>query len=172
MKILNEYTEQATEFLNKCNASIKIDFAGRATNIEWNEKELRNTYNVTITTPVGSMSFIFWDSIYNTKITNYTVAEFFEKTRKFLYADATASEQRKAARELEQKKAEAMPTTYDILATLTKYDPGTFDEFCSEYGFDEDSRRAERIYIAVVKEFKQLERIFTPEQLEAMREIE
>ena len=63
------------------------------------------------------------------------------------------------------------PTEYDILACLTKYDPGTFEEFCSDYGYDEDSRTAEKIYIAVVREYKQLERIFTTEQLEELAEI-
>lgn len=69
------------------------------------------------------------------------------------------------------KKAAAQPNAYDVLACITKYDPGTFENFCSEFGYDEDSRTAERIYFAVQKEYSQLARIFTPEQLEEMQEI-
>lgn len=35
-----------------------------------------------------------------------------------------------------------MPTMYDVLTCLTKYDPDTFEDFCSEFGYDTDSRRA------------------------------
>lgn len=63
------------------------------------------------------------------------------------------------------------PTAYDILACLTKYDPGTFEDFCSELGYDEDSRRAERIYFAVQKEYSQLSKLFTEKQMEELAEI-
>ena len=49
--------------------------------------------------------------------------------------------------------------------------PETFEDFCSEFGYDEDSRSAEQIYLACVKEYKQLTRIFTDEQMEELREI-
>ena len=63
------------------------------------------------------------------------------------------------------------PTSYDILACLTKYDPGTFADFCVDFGYDEDSRKALEIYFAVQKEYSELCRIFTPKQIEALREI-
>lgn len=63
------------------------------------------------------------------------------------------------------------PSNYDILACLTKYDPGTFEDFCCEFGYDEDSRRAERIYFEVQKEYKNLTKIFTEEQMEELRDI-
>jgi hypothetical protein len=52
------------------------------------------------------------------------------------------------------------PTMYDVLTCLTKYDPETFEDFCSEFGYDEDSRKAEKIYNAVVREYKNVERLF------------
>ena len=66
------------------------------------------------------------------------------------------------------------PTAYDILACLTKYDPGTFEDFCSEFGYDydEDSRSAERIYFAAQKEYSQLSKLFTEKQMEELQEIE
>lgn len=53
------------------------------------------------------------------------------------------------------------PTAYDVLACLTKYDPGTFENFCGEYGYNEDSRKAEKTYKAVVKEFAGVQRLFS-----------
>lgn len=63
------------------------------------------------------------------------------------------------------------PRPYSILACLTKYDPETFEDFCSNYGYDTDSRSAERIYKAVVKEYNNLTRLYTPDELEAMAEV-
>ena len=65
----------------------------------------------------------------------------------------------------------AKPTSYHILACMTKYDPGLFEEFCSEFGYDEDSKTADRVYMAVMREYKQLERIFTAKQMEKLRKI-
>jgi hypothetical protein len=36
------------------------------------------------------------------------------------------------------------PTAYDVLTCLTKYDPESFDNFCAEYGYDNDSRKVEK----------------------------
>lgn len=52
------------------------------------------------------------------------------------------------------------PTMYDILAILQKSDPEDFENFCSEYGYDTDSRRAYDTWKAVTKEWKAVERLF------------
>ena len=63
------------------------------------------------------------------------------------------------------------PNMYDILACLTKYDVGTFDDFCGEFGYNNDSRNAEKIYKAVVKEYKAVNRLFTDAEIEALSYI-
>lgn len=70
------------------------------------------------------------------------------------------------------KEHKKQPNTYDVLACLTKYNPGTFSNFCSDFGYDEDSRTAERIYFAVQEEYNNLCRIFTAEQMEALTDIQ
>ncbi len=64
------------------------------------------------------------------------------------------------------------PSLYDILACLTKCDPESFEYFCSEFGYDTDSRTAEKTYKAVVKEWEAVNRLF-PETdvLDELREI-
>lgn len=63
------------------------------------------------------------------------------------------------------------PTMYDILACLTKYDPETFEDFCSSYGYDTDSRSAKKIYKAVVKEYDNMCKLFNDKELEVLNEI-
>lgn len=152
---MDEYIKQATEFLQKTHAKMKIEYVGLAVNKEWKEKEKRCLYEITLTSPRGSMTFNFWDSIRNTKI----------RTMPFEAYNVQAN------KELAAKKKAAVPSVYDVLACLQKYDPGTFEDFCSDCGYDEDSRTAERIYFAVQKEYTQLARLFTPEQMEELSEI-
>lgn len=63
------------------------------------------------------------------------------------------------------------PTAYDVLACITKNDPGTFEDFCSEFGYDTDSISASKTYEAVVKEWLKVSRFFTPTELEALQEV-
>ena len=63
------------------------------------------------------------------------------------------------------------PTMYDVLACMTKYDPGTFEDFCGEFGYDTDSRKAHKTYLAVCKEYEGICRLFNTEELEEMQEI-
>lgn len=63
------------------------------------------------------------------------------------------------------------PTMYDILTCLTKYDPQDFENFCSEFGYDTDSRSAEKTYKAVVKEWHNVMKLFY-DILDDLREIE
>ena len=66
-----------------------------------------------------------------------------------------------------------LPTAYDILTCITKYDPGTFEDFCSDFGYDTDSRSAKKTWKAVCKEWKNISKLFPePEVLEALSEIQ
>lgn len=68
------------------------------------------------------------------------------------------------------------PTLYDVLACLTKYDPGTFGDFCSEFGYEQyeptERKKAVKIYNAVCKEFEAVQRLFPEsEVIEELAEI-
>lgn len=63
------------------------------------------------------------------------------------------------------------PEEYDVLSCLQKYDVGSFENFCSEFGYDVDSRKAEKIYKAVCKEFEKVSKFFTDEEIEQLQEI-
>ena len=65
-----------------------------------------------------------------------------------------------------------VPTAYDVLTSVTKYDPGTFEEFCGEYGYDTDSRKAEKTHEAVKHEYSQMAYLYSEAELEEMAEIQ
>lgn len=62
------------------------------------------------------------------------------------------------------------PTMYDVLACLTKSDPGSFEDFCDEYGYDEDSRNAYSVWGAVCEEWANIEDLFG-DIIEELQEI-
>lgn len=146
---MNEYLQQAQDFLAKTNATMQIDFVGFASNTNWKESAPRAMYQFKLTTPKGSMTDIFWDSINNTVIQQETIQSYAEKLYKTPFADLTASQKTRAHKKLRKMKTEARPNAYDILAAVEKSDPGTFDDFCSEFGYNTDSRAAVRTYFAV-----------------------
>lgn len=52
------------------------------------------------------------------------------------------------------------PNAYDVLAAITKHDPETFEDFCYDYGYDTDSRKAVDTYFAVQKEYRDCYNMF------------
>jgi hypothetical protein len=66
------------------------------------------------------------------------------------------------------------PDAYDVLSCIASdlYAPETFEEFCSEYGYDEDSRKAERTFKATNDLNRRLRAFFTAEEIEGLQEIE
>ena len=71
---------------------------------------------------------------------------------------------------LEYYKLE-FPTAYDVLAGLTKYDVGNFENFCSEFGYSSDSIKAEKTYKLVLKEFEMVRQLWSDEEIELLREV-
>lgn len=68
-----------------------------------------------------------------------------------------------------------LPTKADyILALLTDtsgIEGQTFKDFCSNFGYDEDSRRAERIYRACMNEYEDLRKMFTKQELRKLYKL-
>ena len=58
------------------------------------------------------------------------------------------------------------PVLASVLESLANdYNPSdmSFEDFCSEYGYSEDSRKAEKVYRALRKETQALDRLFGEE---------
>ena len=108
---MNEYLNQAKNFLEECGATMTIAYCCKDINKNWNDIEARNTYRVRISTPNGTMSVKFWDSINNTRNGNrpneydilaclqkYDVGSFEDFASEFGYDISEAEERRKVKR--------------------------------------------------------------------------
>lgn len=67
------------------------------------------------------------------------------------------------------------PTAYDILSCLGIDYTESFEDFCSEFGYNDlplsEYPRVKRIYDAVQEESEGLQRLYTEEELEQLAEI-
>ena len=106
----------------------------------------------------GHVSFDFWNS-YADEEFNYYREHDHPKDNGFM------------DRAKRRKQPKRTPTAYDLLACLQKYDPGTFKDFCSDFGYNDDSIKAFDVYRAVQDEYSKLRRFFTPAELEEIQEI-
>ena len=178
---MSEYLKQAEDFLSKTNSTLEIKFLKTGKHFQ-NDKEKRDIYEFTLTrgkrTYKGTFGNSFSDSgiKLNGRVVMTTEAAI---DKKLLNANNTFSlfsltrfgfelGYTVLNRELELPK---MPNAYHILSCLTKYDVGSFEDFCSEFGYDVDSRSAEKTYKAVVKEYEGLSMLYSDEELEEMSEI-
>ena len=143
---MDAYLKEAIKILNDIGCKYKITYGGWDNNPLWTEKEKRDFYFVNLETSKGEIEFKFWDSIFNTDLRHF--------------------KRRGDRRKLKQ------PNIYDVMSCVTKYDPGSFEDFCWEYGYDDDSIRDLKVYKAVCEEWQKMCQIFTEEDMEKLREIE
>lgn len=75
---------------------------------------------------------------------------------------------------LVDSQAGERPTAYDVLACISSdaYTPETFADFCGEYGYDEDSRKALKLFKRCRKFADKLNAFFAPEEVEKLAEIQ
>ena len=179
---MNEYLKQANDFLNKTNSTLEIKFLKTGKHFQ-NDKEKRDIYEFTLRRGTRTYNGTFGNSFRDSGIklngrvvmtteaaidkkllnANNNIFELFSLTHFGWVLGYPVS-----TKEIELPK---MPNAYDILSCLTKYDVGSFEDFCSEFGYDVDSRSAEKIYKAVVKEYEGLSMLYSDEELEEMSEI-
>lgn len=170
---MNEYQAQAKQFLADCNATMEINFIGKEIPTRWlGETKPHNKYQFTITTPKGSYTSYFWDSLRNTEISEMTADDMAKKIYRAHYDVLRMHERTNVLKELHALKAEAKPTEYSILACMEKYGYDSFSDFCSEFGYSTDSISARETFLACGEEYAGLSRIFTEEQMEKLRGIQ
>lgn len=65
-----------------------------------------------------------------------------------------------------------IPTMYEVLAAMQKYDCGDFEDFCRSCDYDmyENRKETERTYKACCKEYAAMERLFS-DCMEELQEI-
>lgn len=166
MELYEEFYEQKTlRFLEKTNTEVKIEPIGLVINKDWKENKPRMAYEITLFNSKGSYTFVFYDSFKNSEIFNMDLIKFLKLEYDCRPEDMDLYNRRVAQKELLKLKQSAKPNEYEVLYCLNKINPGTFKQFCLEYGYDEDSISARNIYIGMIEEYKNLQKLFTEEQL-------
>jgi hypothetical protein len=179
---MSAYEKQATNFCERYNTTITPIYTGHRKYFP-GDTTPRATFSVTIArTGKAPYTFDFGQSLVNSYkatvgfpgepgcYTVRTVPQWFnfswlEEVGKEVWV-MLGGKMRRVVLQL----ATTPPTSYDILAALTKNDPGTFEDFCGNYGYDEDSRKAESVYFSVQKEWANVRRLFA-DCLEESEEI-
>ena len=169
---VSTYEQQANDFLTKTGTTLKVDFL-RNDFYFHKDTEKRDIYKCTLIRGERTYSFEFGQSVMESqyyqdntiKERSYTMNGK-PRTGNYILSSIPPNQ-----RDYSLVKGK-VPNDYDILACIEKNNPGTFEEFCSEFGYDEDSRSAEKTFIAVRDQFLNIERLFTHEEMDELREIQ
>ena len=167
-----DYQKQGADFLTETGTTFKADFVGNDYHFD-DDKEKRDIYRVTLERNGRKYSFRFGQSIVNSRVpgvpfmpTSCDVClSMYRKrtpgTRNF----PTIAEHRKHA-------SGVIPTAYDVLSCLTKSDPGSIDDFASEYGYSDcKPSKIIKTYNAVVEEWKGVSLLFS-DVMDKLQEVQ
>jgi hypothetical protein len=138
------YNSQALDWLKATKSGLHITFK-KHDYYSPGEKDKRDLYSVTLRHGRRRYTCTFGQSLNNS-------GQFLPHTRK-------------------RNPHWMQPDAYSILACLEKYDPGTFENFCSECGYDTDSKKAETTYKAVLKQWTAVSRLYAETELDSLRNI-
>ena len=142
---MSEYTKQGQNFLNKHNITFKTKFIEYGQHFE-DDKEGRDIFKVTFSRPT---------------LTGYRLSN---KKQFSLRFGQSINESTGGGGN--------PPTAYAVLSCIQKYEIGTFEDFCGDFGYDTDSRNAEKIYKLVKKEWEKVNTFFTESEIEELQEIQ
>lgn len=166
---MSEYLKQATDFLTATNTELSVAFVKHDKYFE-GDKEARDIYNITLTRGGRKFTFTFGQSLNNScewMLNAGNKPKFAKKEQALKYAMDKAY----PIRYVVKNPNFAAPNAYDVLACVEKYEVGTFEDFCSNYGYDTDSRKAEKTYHAVLANYNGLLTLFNEAEMEQLQEI-
>jgi hypothetical protein len=191
---MKEYEQKAQDFLRETGTEIKIKYLKNDFYFD-DDKEKRDIYEVELKRGDRTFKFKYGNSLVDSGLilyvgsggikrrTNHKGFSIPKDIREQFINAKTTAEKRKAKLKLKYwfeqnhfslsglKYEFEQPRAYDILFCLQKYEVGTFEGFCSEFGYNTDSKKAEKTYKAVKNEYENLERLYSEREFEKMREI-
>lgn len=157
-KYITEYEKEAQVLLHDAGIRLTVTFLRHGPYFQDDETS-RDVYLFSLSNGECSYFAEFGDSVMNSELRKIH----FPSVESFVNFNASA-------RGVGKNRWER-PGAYSILSCLTKSDPGDFEEFCMDYGFDVDSIRARNTYEAVCKEWEGVRALFRGEALERFQEI-
>jgi len=176
---ISSYDQQAIDFLAATDTTFESSFLRNGKYFP-SDKEPRDIYQITLRRGNREYKFNFGQSISDSGF-YYTKG----RSKYPLPANLLSKKRNEIGYYIKQKidwdflnnsKSDIIhypiaPNAYSVLACLQKYDVGTFENFCSEFGYDTDSKTAEKTYLAVKDEYLNVCRLFTNQEIELLQEI-
>ncbi len=170
-----DYNQQATDFLTQTGTEFKAEFKKHGYHFT-GDKEKRDIYTITLKRGDREYKFEFGASLNDSGF----YVQFGRKRIDIDYQYLNSTNLNYIIKQkyqwdfrsnIDTIHKPVAPTAYSVLACLTKYDCGTFEDFCSEFGYDTDSKTAEKTYKAVCEEWLNVQRLFTDKEIELLQEI-
>jgi hypothetical protein len=171
MEAKNEYDEQAEKFLRDTETEFSAKFL-RTDKYFPDDTDKRDIYEITLKRGERRYSFTFGQSLKSSgEYIVYPGKVRLSKKEATAYVQSHGDIVLNRGNSDKNKDYEIL-TPYTVLASLTKYEPGTFENFCWDYGYDNDSRKAEKMYEAVKEEYAKLCTLYSDKELEEMQAIQ
>lgn len=166
---MSQYDELAEAFLEATGAKFEISFKGQKES-ECVKGAKHDVYTVKLANKRGAYESEFTDSVHNTERRIFAS----DVRNRNAFAPSTHGDIMRMAKQLQftrgadgripkqefEDARNRKPSAYDVLACLVKSAPGSFENFCSEYGYDSDSIKACNIWRECWTEFEGVQRVF------------
>lgn len=168
-----DYQKQAQDFLTSTGTELKAEFKRFGKHFE-DDKTERFIFKVTIKRGKRSFSFDYGSSIADAEsFFKDMVSEDWRKHFKYPARVLKDEDELKSILPFINKHKDkiTLPSAYDVLACLTKQGFADFEDFCEAFGYDADSKKAEKVYDAVCKEWANVQKIWTDAEIEKLAEI-
>jgi len=185
MKTVNEKVEQ---LINESKYNEACDWVAKEFRIELEVKllkydkhfqddtEKRDIYKITLKRGSRKYTFKFGQSVFHSGKYIGHKNLCLNKLGKYLFTEEEVKKmpsfyKSPAHHDIKLNKNFEEPKLYNVITCLQKYDIGTFEDFCGEFGYDEDSLKAERTYNAVRDEYQNICALFSDDELEVLNSI-
>lgn len=169
-----DYQKQATDFLKKTKTTFSAKKSENQSSPLWAKPEDKHGYKYDIVLERNGQvyKFNFWGSIADREKEEQTLSDYKKPLtwRNHVYFHYDMGYFNAQAGLKKELKENPSPTAYDILACLNKHEVGSLSDFCGDFGYDEDSKKATEIYLAVMEEGTNINRLFS-DVLEELQEI-
>lgn len=165
---MSRYEKQANDFLEKTGTTFKAEFIAHKKHFQDDEDE-RDVYLITFEKNGRAKTLEFGQSL---NCSGQWIAYLPKGEREYINDKKRAISLKSKGVQVSKNKDFEIPNAYGVLSVIVKEDPDTFDVFCSNFGYDTDSRKAEVIYKAVMNEWDKVQMLWSEKELELLREIQ
>lgn len=168
---ISEYEQKAIDFLTLTQTEFICTFLRYGKHFS-DDKESRDIYVITIKRGSRSFTFNFGQSIVSSgeyKLLDSGLIKQFGRSRisKTEYKKLLFHDKRGAIK----NSKFCAPSAYDVLACITKSDPVSLEIFCEDFGYNPDSKKAEKTYNAVLDEWNNVKILYSDYEIEMLQEI-